>query len=398
MPTTNLPVELWLLIVSFSKISSNDMAVLCRVCAGLYDAVVDSLYESITVDNSDVCTTLAECPHLAKKVKSFVFTYPTIMVHDGPKVHLDNLTLALKNMTCLSTLKLIHSKKHEYSSVLQYCDAKLHLFHCTYDVNRQFLSFLNRQDNIRNLALAGLPTIDIYPTHEEMFLPTSLPHLSEVSADPCFLNDLVQGCPVHTVCFKGQHLPSSDMRLRDFIDPSTILVKNLGLDLMIWEPVVIHCAPLSKDIEEITLTGLVAQQHPTNWSQIYGIDCWRCHFDGMLAGAQNLKRLMFWFKGKHEDARSWAQLLFQEFHDTLSRLEHVSCVVAGPDTSMLFDFLSGCPPIPHEDNRTRGHRAANDVWKLMLVPVLCCWTEENLCDIHSLWTMPLAPRAIEPLY
>jgi hypothetical protein len=156
MPTDELklPVELWLLVFSFGKFSSNDLAVLCRVCAGLYHAVVDSLYESITVDNSDVCTTLAECPHLAEKVKSFVFTYQTIMVYDGPEVHLDNLTSALKNMTCLPTLKLIHSQKHEYSSVLQYCDAELHVFHCTYRVNRRLLSFLNRQDSLSVILLS----------------------------------------------------------------------------------------------------------------------------------------------------------------------------------------------------------------------------------------------------
>ncbi|KAG1835652.1 hypothetical protein EV424DRAFT_1639113 [Suillus variegatus] len=380
MPTNELklPVELWLLVFSFGKFSSNDLAVLCRVCAGLYHAVVDSLYESITVDNSDVCTTLAECPHLAEKVKSFVFTYPTIMVYDGPEVHLDNLTSALKNMTCLSTLKLIHSQKHGYSSVLQYCDAELHAFHCTYRVNRRLLSFLNRQDSIRDLALTGMPTFDIYPKREEMFLPTSLPLLTEISANSCFLKALVPGRPVRTVRFKGQHVHSSGTRLSDFIDPSTVPVKNLGLDFMIWLPAEICCTPLSKDIEEITLTGLVTQRLIGR----FGIPLWRQYFNRMIADAQNLKRLTFWFEGKREDTRPWAQFLFLEFYDTLSRLEHVSCVVAGPHISRSSDFSSGYLPISHEDHRTRGHRAANDVRELMPVPVLCCRSEENLCDVN----------------
>ncbi|KAG1782754.1 hypothetical protein EV702DRAFT_931331, partial [Suillus placidus] len=136
-----------------------DLAAVCRVCTCFHHAAVDSLYESIMVDNSDVCTTLAERPHLAEKVKSFIFTYPTIMVCGGPEVHLDNLTLALKNMTSLSTLKLIHSQKC-YSSVLRDCNAKLHVFHCTYDTDFQFLSFLNRQDNIRDLVITGVNTTD----------------------------------------------------------------------------------------------------------------------------------------------------------------------------------------------------------------------------------------------
>lgn len=67
-------VELWLVVLSFTKVlnfRSNDLAALC--------------HQSTTLM---LCTTLAECPHLAIKVKSFIFTYPT-MVYDGPEVHLD---------------------------------------------------------------------------------------------------------------------------------------------------------------------------------------------------------------------------------------------------------------------------------------------------------------------
>ncbi|KAG1879272.1 hypothetical protein C8R48DRAFT_829980 [Suillus tomentosus] len=359
MPTDELklPVELWLLVFSFGKFSSNDLAVLCRVCAGLYHAVVDSLYESITVDNSDVCTTLAECPHLAEKVKSFVFTYPTIMVYDGPEVNIDNLTSALKNMTCLSTLKLIQIP-----------------FPKAWILVRPSVL----QDSIRDLALTGMPTHDIYPESEEMFLPTSLPLLTEISANFCFLKALVPGRPVHTVRFKGQHVHDSGTRLSDFIDPSTVPVKNLGLDFMIWLLAEICCTPLSKDIEEITLTGLVTQRLIGR----FGIPLWRQYFNRMIADARNLKRLTFWFEGKCEDTRPWAEFLFLEFYDTLSRLEHVSCVVAGPHISRTFDFSSGYLPISHEDHRTRGHRAANDVRELMPVPVLCCRSEENLCDVN----------------
>jgi hypothetical protein len=87
------------------------------------------------------------------------------MVHVGPEVHLDNLTLALKNMTSLSTLKLIHSQIY-YSSVLRYCVAKLRVFHCTYAIDFQFLNFLNRQDSIRNLIITGERTIDVYLASE----------------------------------------------------------------------------------------------------------------------------------------------------------------------------------------------------------------------------------------
>lgn len=311
------------------------------------------------------------------------------MVYDGPEVHMNDLALALKNMTYLSTLKLIHSQNHVYLSVLQYCDAELHVFHCTYPVDRPLLSFLNRQDSIRDLALTGRPLSSIHPEHEEMFAPTSLPHLREVSADYFLIRNLLSGRLVDTVRFKGQHIQYQGAELRDFVDPSTVPVRNLGLHLMVWRPEVICCkSPLFKDIEEITLTGF------TTWHRYTPLEYrylgWEHCFDRLLASARNLKRLTFWFEAKREDAHSWAQGIFQEFHDTLSRLEHVSCVAAGPDGSMSFDFVSGCLPIPHEDNRTRGHRAANDVRELMPIPVLCCRTEENLCDIYSRVTLPIS--------
>ncbi|KAG2342139.1 hypothetical protein BDR05DRAFT_366107 [Suillus weaverae] len=104
----------------------------------------------------------------------------------------------------------------------------------------------------------------------------------------------------------------------------------------------------------------------------------------ILASTPSLKRPTFQMEGEREDAHEWTRLLFQEFHDKLSRLEQVSCVIAGPDMSTSFDFIeenSGCLPIgPHEDDRTRGHRPANDVRELIPVPALCCWTGKNLCD------------------
>ncbi|KAG1873551.1 hypothetical protein DFJ58DRAFT_721833 [Suillus subalutaceus] len=238
MAANKLPVELWLVVLSLGKFSSNNLAALCQVCTYFHHAVIDTLYESITVDNSDVCTTLAEHPHLAHKVKSFIFTYPTIMDNNGPEVHLDNLTLALNNMTHLSTLKLIHSQKC-YSSVLQYCDAKLHIFHCTYAVNLQFLNFLNRQDSICDLVITG------------------------------------------------RHAHSGSWELNMTIRPSTS-IRNLGLDLMVWHPEPRFSYPsIPKHVEEITLTGF-ATQHLSVYGG-FGIWKWGRDLHLMLEGVLNLK-------------------------------------------------------------------------------------------------------------
>ncbi|KAG2074236.1 hypothetical protein BDR04DRAFT_1229477 [Suillus decipiens] len=345
-----LPIELRLLIFSFVKFSSNDLTALCRVCNGFHHALVDSLYESITVDNSDVCNTLAKHPYLAQKVKYFIFTYPTIMVYDGPEVHLDNLALALKNMTCLSTLKLIHSQKHEYSSVLQYCDAKLH-------------------DSIRDLALTGMPVSSIHPGYE-MFLPTSLPHLTEVSANSCFLKDLVPGRPVHTVS-------KANIYRAPYLSGIWDLISWLGTR---------DYEPLFEGIEEITLTGLVTQF--SNTHSIYS----RVVTDSRIAPSSGYWNVLVEKQCCSNASRraKFKKAHVLELHDTLCRLEHVSCVAAGPDISTSFDFLPDCLPISHEDNRTRGHRAANDVREFMPIPVLCCESEENLCDKNNGFSFSLA--------
>lgn len=300
--------ELWLIVLSYaeaSKFSLNDLAALCRVCTSFHHAVVNSLYESITVDNSNVCTTLAEHPHPAEKVKSFAFTYPTIMVYDGPEVHLDNLTLGLKNMVGLLTFKLIHSSKC-YSSVLKHCDARLYVFHCTYDVDFQFLNFLNRQihSSIRELVITGSCAIDVRVAsnrHEglQVFLPASLPHLTEVSAKPFFLKALIPGRPIHTARFKGQHIQFNDSwELNRIIRPSTT-IRNLGLDLMVWSPRQQYFYPsIPKHLEEITLTYFATQRLSVWGYGGPGIKEWAHELHHMLKGITSLERLTFLFEGK----------------------------------------------------------------------------------------------------
>jgi hypothetical protein len=63
--------------------------------------------------------------------------------------------------------------------------------------------------------------------------------------------------------------------------------------------------------------------------------------------------------------------------------------------STSFDFM-GCLPIgPREDNRTRGHRAANDIRELIPVPMLCCRTEKDLCHRKTNMTLQLNRRLMD---
>jgi hypothetical protein len=139
---------------------------------------------------------------------------------------------------------------------------------------------------------------------------------------------------------------------------------------------------------------LAATQRPFTVGGLEIID-WGTDVHLILASALSLKRLTFWIEGECEDAYQWARLLFQEFYDKLSRLEQVSCVTNGPDMSTSFDFM-GCLPIgPREDNRTRGHQSADDIWEPMPVPILCCRTEKDLCHRKTNMTLQLNRRLME---
>ncbi|KAG2135708.1 uncharacterized protein EDB93DRAFT_820990 [Suillus bovinus] len=195
---------------------------------------------------------------------------------------------------------------------------------------------------------------------------------------------------------KGEHVctDTRDWALKRIVGPSTS-IRNLGLDLVQWSPYNNFQHPLiSKHVEEVTLTGFATQDlDPSSGLEFRD---WVVHLRVMLKRIPNLKRLTFWFEGKHEDASSWARLLFLEFYNILSELEHVSCVVAGPEVSTTFDFSSHHFPLPFsQDNRTRGHRAANDVRELMPMPILCCRNEELLCDAYSHWTLHLDRAEME---
>lgn len=148
-------------------------------------------------------------------------------------------------------------------SVLRHSDAKLRIFHCTYNTDRQLLSFLVKQDDIRDLAITADPIMDLTVFFElsEIFLLMSLPHLSEISASLCFLRTLVPGRPVHTVRLKSYHSQIGHHKwgLDDIVDHSTVPIKNLVLDLTIWHLPVLHSlALLPKHVEETTLTGFSA--------------------------------------------------------------------------------------------------------------------------------------------
>lgn len=95
----------------------------------------------------------------------------------------------------------------------------------------------------------------------------------------------------------------------------------------------------------------------------------------------------------------WGTEVHHILASALSRLEQVSCLTNGPDMSTSCDFfeedMGRLPSGPHEDNRTRGHRAANTIRELMPVPVLCCWTEKELYHRETNMTLQLNRRLME---
>jgi hypothetical protein len=102
----------------------------------------------------------------------------------------------------------------------------------------------------------------------------------------------------------------------------------------------------------------------------------------MLKAMPDLKRLTFWIEGKHGEGRKLAEILFWEFDYMLPRLEQASCVVVEPDMlTTVGYFKEGRNSNITVD--TRGHRVAGDVRELMPLPILCRWSEKQLCDRNT---------------
>src|ERR1700733_1029936 len=100
MSSSNLPVDV--LQVILENVDKADLLTICRVNKVCCSCSQDILYRNIYADNYsqlEVCRTLAQSTHLARRVRSFSLVYYHLY---PPK----DLAMAIQKMSSLRSLKL----------------------------------------------------------------------------------------------------------------------------------------------------------------------------------------------------------------------------------------------------------------------------------------------------
>jgi hypothetical protein len=170
------------------NVDEADLVAVCQVNKVCCSCSQDILYRNIIVDTDhrfQVCQTLAESTHLARRVRSFAVT-----ALDRSSLYW--MAKALQNMTSLRSLTLYFQPSH----ILDRCNFKLDSFtyHRSYD--ERLKKFLNSQPTLTHLELLGGPTDDNVTVK---FNVSCLPNLTRVTTWFSWLPLIVPGRPVSEV-------------------------------------------------------------------------------------------------------------------------------------------------------------------------------------------------------
>jgi F-box-like len=205
MSSSNLPVDVLQMILEY--VDKADLLTLCRVNKVCCSCSQDILYRNIYADNYsqlEVCRTLAQSTHLARRVRSFSVVYlHLISITDPPK----DLAMAIQNMSSLRSLKLY---MHGRYIILDECTFKLDSFITDFPCDEYLRFFLNSQPTLTHVELHH-DTIDDDVQAE--FEATCLPNLTRVTAELPLLQRLIPGRPlseVDVVWYPRENIPSID--------------------------------------------------------------------------------------------------------------------------------------------------------------------------------------------
>jgi len=234
MPRSEIPVDVLQDILD--HVDKEGLAIMCRVNKICCSCSQDVLYRDIYFKGARVQQTLAQSPHLARRVRSFESGY------SGP-----DLAMALRNMTSLRILKL---SSGICVDILDGCTFELDSFECSYvhDLNRSFQKILDSQPSLKYVAFP----MNLYPT-----LPleaTYLPNLTRIHAPFPWLSCLIPGRPLNEVSSEG--CTSNKLTIDfSFFALSTTPIKKLSIDYSYLSPTPVHLlASFLPSLTHFTLT------------------------------------------------------------------------------------------------------------------------------------------------
>jgi hypothetical protein len=195
---------------------------MCRVNKICCSCSQDVLYRDIYVGDARVQQTLAQSPHLARRVRSFDSDY------DDP-----SLATALRNMTSLRILKL--SIRLD-ADIFEGCTFKLDSFESTFwhSHGKAFPEFLRSQPSLKYVTLPA------YFDHRvSSFGATCLPNLTRINATFPWLPYLIPGRPLSEVISAG-YTPIEHSIDLSFFALSTTPIQKLTIDYSYLYPTPAH--------------------------------------------------------------------------------------------------------------------------------------------------------------
>lgn len=206
--------------IIFKSLSSNDLAVWCRVNKTVHALALEALYRNLHPTRRNVlrlCLKLSNEPSLAYRVRSFTIN------DDMVDMFLGIISDALIKLPRLRTLFLFIGSRSSW--VLPRGDAcpfQLHEFSSNFFFDQTLESFLQSQSNLKHLRVSAPRDIRM----SRSIRPSMFPSLVSIAAPMSVVEAIVPGRPVRNItsyhfhngppsvsCFSRSTAPSGIQRL-----------------------------------------------------------------------------------------------------------------------------------------------------------------------------------------
>ena len=194
------------------NVNKADLVNVCQVNKVCCSCSQDILYRNISVHSPQVCGTLAQSTHLARRVHSFF----VMAFYFNPEI----IGKALRNMSSLRSL-VLHSS-NQFSYILDGCTFKLDSFTSNFSYDESLRKFLNSQPSLTHIEFLAYE----HEIPELEFEATCLPNLIRVSAPFSWLPLLIPGRPVSEVKVTVPPQFTEDL---SFFTLSTVPVQKLAI-------------------------------------------------------------------------------------------------------------------------------------------------------------------------
>ena len=170
----SIPVDILRIIVG--HLGKADLVTICLLNKVCCSCAQDVLYRNMKVVGPNACRTLSTSPHLARRVRLFLFSLDDPLSTDSAiPVYYANATLAtaLRNMTSHRKLALFIGGD---SDILDGCASKLEVLSADFACDKSFRKFLNSHPGLKSVSI--LTECNDFSDLEA----TCLPNLTEVTA------------------------------------------------------------------------------------------------------------------------------------------------------------------------------------------------------------------------